>query len=63
VNTRAASGISQSFVTISGKVVSAEDEMPLAGVNVIIKGTSKGIATDSQGNFQLAGPSRWYFGV
>jgi TonB family protein len=56
VNTRAASGISQSFVTISGKVVSAEDEMPLAGVNVVIKGTSKGIATDSQGNFSLQAP-------
>lgn len=43
-------------VLVSGKVVSAEDGEALPGVNIVIKGTSKGTATDAEGNYQLAVP-------
>lgn len=38
---------------ISGKVISAEDGQPLAGVNVVIDGTTTGTVTDVNGNFTL----------
>ncbi|GAA4298281.1 SusC/RagA family TonB-linked outer membrane protein [Aestuariibaculum suncheonense] len=43
---------------IKGKVVSAEDNMPLPGVAVIITGTSKGAVTDFDGDFILNGASK-----
>ncbi|GAA3629372.1 SusC/RagA family TonB-linked outer membrane protein [Flavivirga jejuensis] len=43
--------------TISGKVISAEDNMSVPGVNVIVKGTSKGTVTDFDGNFSINVPS------
>lgn len=43
----------QSQRTISGKVVDANDNMPLPGASVIVKGTSNGTATDFDGNFSL----------
>lgn len=39
--------------TVTGKVTSAEDGSPLPGVNVIVKGTTVGTATDVQGNFSI----------
>lgn len=41
---------------IHGQVTSAEDGSPLPGVNVIIKGTTIGTATDAQGNYQIDVP-------
>ena len=38
---------------VSGKITSAEDNSPLPGVNVILKGTSIGTLSDSQGNYQI----------
>ncbi|WP_303317781.1 carboxypeptidase-like regulatory domain-containing protein [Flavivirga abyssicola] len=38
---------------ISGKVTSASDNLPLAGVNVLIKGTSKGVTTDFEGLYKI----------
>lgn len=38
---------------ISGKVTSAEDGSPLPGVNVIVKGTTSGAVTDSDGKYTL----------
>ena len=38
--------------TISG-VISDADAVPLPGVNVIVKGTNKGVVTDFDGNFAL----------
>ncbi|MEO6038131.1 MAG: SusC/RagA family TonB-linked outer membrane protein, partial [Saprospiraceae bacterium] len=38
---------------ISGKISSTEDGLPLAGATVVIKNTSKGTATDNQGNYTL----------
>ncbi len=42
--------------TIKGKVISAEDEQPLAGANVFLKGTSEGAVTDLNGNFSITVP-------
>lgn len=38
--------------TISGKVI-GEDKLPVAGCNVVIKGTSHGINADQEGNFKF----------
>ena len=38
---------------VSGKVTSAEDGLGLPGVNIIVKGTSSGTVTDTDGNFTL----------
>jgi TonB-linked SusC/RagA family outer membrane protein len=38
---------------ISGKVTSADDKEPVPGVNVVIQGTTKGTATDFDGNYLL----------
>jgi len=42
---------------ISGKVNSAEDGSGLPGVNVVLKGTTNGTVTDTDGNFRLTVPS------
>jgi TonB family protein len=39
---------------VHGKVMSAYDEAPMPGVNVVIKGTSTGTVTDQHGNYQIA---------
>ncbi|GAA4813929.1 TonB-dependent receptor [Litoribaculum gwangyangense] len=39
--------------TVSGKVTSAVDSQPIPGVNVIIKGSSQGTATDFDGNYSI----------
>lgn len=41
--------------TVSGRVTSADDGSPLPGVNVLLKGTTNGTATDADGNFRLSG--------
>lgn len=43
--------------SVSGRVTSAEDGSSLPGVNVVIKGTTNGTVTDSDGNFKLSVPS------
>ncbi len=40
--------------TVSGKVTSAEDGTPMPGVNVVVKGTTNGTATDADGKFSLS---------
>ncbi len=40
--------------TVSGKVTSSEDGSALPGVNVVIKGTTNGTVTDSEGSFSLS---------
>ncbi|AUP77912.1 SusC/RagA family TonB-linked outer membrane protein [Flavivirga eckloniae] len=39
--------------TISGTVVSAEDNMPVPGVNVIVQGTVRGVSTDFDGRYTI----------
>ncbi len=43
--------------TISGKVLSSEDDTGLPGVNVLLKGTSTGAITDVDGNYRIVVPS------
>ncbi|WP_128547233.1 SusC/RagA family TonB-linked outer membrane protein [Larkinella soli] len=39
--------------TISGKVTSGEDGSPLPGVNIVVKGTSRGATTNSTGDYTI----------
>ncbi|MBX2965723.1 MAG: TonB-dependent receptor [Cyclobacteriaceae bacterium] len=39
---------------VQGRVVAAEDNQPLPGVNVLVQGTQKGGVTDIEGNFSIA---------
>jgi TonB-linked SusC/RagA family outer membrane protein len=47
----------QQNIVITGSVTSADDGMPIPGVNVILKGTSKGVTTDFDGNYSINVPS------
>ena len=38
---------------VSGKVTSADEQMALPGVNVLVEGTTKGTTTDSEGNYSI----------
>lgn len=40
--------------TVSGKVTSKDDGSPVPGVNVIVKGTTSGTATDANGNYSIS---------
>ena len=46
----------QQGTTISGQVISGDDQTGLPGVNVIEKGTSRGTVTDVEGNYTLEIP-------
>uniref|UniRef100_UPI003019E292 carboxypeptidase-like regulatory domain-containing protein n=1 Tax=Flavicella sp. TaxID=2957742 RepID=UPI003019E292 len=39
--------------TITGTVISSDDNMAIPGVNVILKGTSIGTITDFDGNYSI----------
>lgn len=39
--------------TVTGTVTSATDGLPLPGVNVIVKGTTRGVQTDFDGNYSI----------
>jgi TonB-linked SusC/RagA family outer membrane protein len=39
--------------TITGKVIGADDQLPLIGVNVQVKGTTIGTITDFEGNYSI----------
>ena len=43
--------------TITGKVTSSEDGLGMAGVPVVVKGTTIGTATDINGAFTLSVPA------
>ena len=43
--------------TLTGKVVEAETNIPIPGVNIGIKGTAQGTVTDFDGNFSLESDS------
>jgi len=38
---------------VTGKVISAEDGLPIPGVNVVVENTTKGTTTDVDGNYSL----------
>ena len=41
---------------VSGRVTGADTGLPMPGVSVVVKGTSTGVATDSEGNYQIRVP-------
>lgn len=45
-------------IQIKGVVVSGGDNLPLPGVNVVVKGTSIGTITDLDGQFSFAVPAK-----
>ena len=46
---------------VSGKVTAAEDGSGLPGVNVVVKGTTNGTVTDSDGAYTLNVPAESQF--
>lgn len=38
---------------VTGRIVSGEDQSPLPGVNILVKGTSSGTITDADGKFSI----------
>jgi len=42
---------------VSGKVTSADDGLPIPGVNVLVVGTTVGTSTDSEGNYRIEVPA------
>ncbi len=52
------SALSAQDRTIAGKVTSADDGSNLPGVNVVLKGTTKGTVTDYKGNYILQVPGK-----
>jgi TonB-linked SusC/RagA family outer membrane protein len=43
--------------TVSGRVTSSEDGSPIPGVNVLLKGTTIGTATDADGRYAISVPA------
>src|SRR3954466_5131180 len=41
------------FISVSGKVTGANDQQPLQGVSVTVKGTTIGTATDAEGLYRF----------
>ncbi len=48
-----ASQLAMAQFTVSGKVISADDQSPIPGVNILVKGTSSGTITDAAGSFNI----------
>ena len=39
--------------TVTGTIISSEDNIPIPGANVVVKGTTNGVSTDFDGNFSI----------
>jgi len=52
-------GEEQQSAIITGKVSSANEPQGLPGVNVVIKGTTKGVITDFGGNYSIVVPDKY----
>lgn len=48
-----AAPVAQQSRLIKGKVIGADDNMPVPGVSIVIKGTTLGTQTDANGNYSL----------
>jgi len=49
-----ATKLAMAQITVSGKVLSGEDQSPIPGVNILVKGTTNGTISDARGEFSLA---------
>ena len=43
-------------IPVKGKVISSEDNQAMAGVNILIKGTGKGVVTGPDGSYNISVP-------
>src|SRR5688572_13707002 len=43
---------------VKGRITSEEDESPIPGVNIIVKGTTEGTISDADGNFSVNVPAK-----
>jgi TonB-dependent SusC/RagA subfamily outer membrane receptor len=48
------SSFAQERIEVSGKITNSETEQALAGVNIAVKGTSRGTSTDVDGEYSLS---------
>ena len=46
-------GWAQQTLNVSGKVTSADDNMPIPGVSILVLGTTTGTTTDFDGNYEI----------
>ena len=53
-------GFSQSYYTLSGKVISSHTKLPLQGASVFAQNTTLGTTTDADGNYTLSLPNGGY---
>lgn len=60
-NHQTVSAQGNNFIVISGTIVDGENQTPLEGVNVLIKGTVTGIATNKAGEFSLKSKAKFPF--
>ncbi|RVU02437.1 TonB-dependent receptor [Mucilaginibacter limnophilus] len=44
-------------IQVKGKVISKDDNLPLPGVSVVVKGTTRGTVTGPNGDFSIAAPA------
>jgi len=51
-----ASGAMAQQLTVSGKIVDSDDNLPLPGVTIVEKGTTNGTVSDIDGNYSLTVP-------
>jgi len=47
---------SSSLLLVRGKVISSDDNLPVPGANIYLKGTTTGVVTDASGNFSISLP-------
>lgn len=45
--------VAMAQLTVSGKVLSGEDQSPVPGVNILVKGTTNGTISDANGSYAL----------
>lgn len=53
-----ATSTAHSQFTVSGKVITSEDQSPLPGVNILVKGTTNGTITDINGDYSISTSSQ-----
>ena len=41
-------------ITVQGKIIDSENNAPLPGVSVVVKGTNRGTNTDADGKYRLS---------
>src|SRR5690348_5741110 len=40
-------------IAVTGRITSGEDASPIPGVNILVKGTTRGTITDAEGNYRI----------